>query len=60
MKDMFLNRFLPMWAKETVFADNKRLLKQNAKLKRENDMLKYYIDGIHMGMKANGERKENG
>ena len=60
MKDMFLNRFLPMWAKETVFADNKRLLKQNAKLKRENDMLKSYIDGIHIGMKANGERKENG
>ena len=57
IKDNFLRRYLPMWAKETVFADNRKLQRKVAQLEQENDVLKAYIDGLRLGLKA---RKDNG
>lgn len=66
IKDSFLKRFLPMWAKETVFAENLQLHKKVARLEQENDVLKAYIDGMKLGLKMKtddfcsyGERKDN-
>ena len=61
MKRWLINNFLPLWAKETVLADNRLLKKQNAKLKAEIALLEAYIKGLKMFMKVcNVERKDNG
>ena len=51
IKEWFLNRFLPMWAKETVFKENKTLRKENERLHNELARKNAYIDGILMGIK---------
>ena len=51
LKKWFLERFLPMWAKETVLHDNRCLLRQNEQLQQKNKELCAYIDGIHAGIK---------
>lgn len=61
MKKWLINNFLPLWAKETVLADNQKLKKQNAGLKAENEILLSYIAGLETGMKiSTGERKADG
>ena len=52
MKKWFLERFLPMWAKETVMADNKQLFRENQRLKQENKRLEAYIAGVQLGQRA--------
>lgn len=52
MKRWFLERFLPMWAKETVFADNRRLHRENRQLEQKVKLLESYIDGIQTGLRA--------
>ncbi len=49
MKKWFLERFLPMWAKETVYKDNRRLLEDNRALMQENQQLRAYIRGLREG-----------
>ena len=51
MKKWFLERFLPMWAKETVFADNRALLRQNKKLQQKVALLESYIEGMQAGLR---------
>ena len=51
MRNWLIKRFLPMWAKETVFAENKRLQKQNLRLQLEVDLLKSYIKGMEFALK---------
>ena len=51
MKKWFLEEFLPMWAKETALADNRRLQAENEKLRQENEKLAYYIRGVKMGLR---------
>ena len=51
MKKWFLEHFLPMWAKETVLRDNRRLARELEKLSRENESLRCYIRGIHVGLR---------
>ena len=48
-------KFLPMWAKETVLWDNKLLQRENEVLRQKIRELENYIQGIHMGLK--GRRK---
>ena len=57
IKDNFLKRYLPMWAKKCVFAENLKLREKVARLERENELLKSYIDGLKLGLKR---RAENG
>ena len=40
-----------MWAKETVLRDNRRLARELEKLSRENESLRCYIRGIHVGLR---------
>ena len=51
IKDNFLKRYLPMWAKETVFAENEKLKKENAKLEKKIDNLLAYICGMEFALK---------
>ena len=52
MKRWFLETFLPMWAKETVLADNRRLQKENEVLKQETEKLAQYTRGVIVGQRA--------
>ena len=52
MKKWFLEHFLPMWAKETVLRDNRRLTRENRRLDRENESLRGYIRGVHVGLRS--------
>ena len=51
MKHWFLETFLPMWAKETVFADNRKLRLENRQLSRKIQLLESYIDGLQAGIR---------
>lgn len=52
IKEWIINRFLPMWAKETVLADNRRLKREVEWLEAENDRLKAYVDGMNAGVRS--------
>ncbi len=52
MKKWLTNNFLPMWAKETVFAENKTLRKRNQQLEQEIAVLKAKIYGMETVLKA--------
>ena len=51
-KTWLYDRFLPIWAKETLMEDNKRLLNANQELSQEIQRLQAYIDGLERGIKA--------
>lgn len=57
MKKWLTERFLPMWAKETVLADNRRLRRENAALYREVREQQAYIRGIRAGMRSERHRR---
>lgn len=52
MKKWLTDRFLPMWAKETVLSDNRRLKRQIRALEQENTQLKAYVQGLETGIRA--------
>ena len=52
IKTWFLDHFLPMWAKETVLADNRKLQLQVAELREQLDQKEAYIAGLMAGMKS--------
>ena len=52
IKNWFLDRFLPMWAKETVLADNRRLQLEVSALREELEQKKSYIAGMVAGLKS--------
>lgn len=52
MKKWLLDRFLPMWAKETVLSDNRRLKRQLRLTQQENERLSAYIRGLENGLRA--------
>ena len=56
MKKWFLERFLPMWAKQTVLKDNRRLARRLRESEQEKKILQSYIDGIHRGIRRNYEK----
>lgn len=65
IKKWFLDQFLPMWAKETVLADNKSLQRRVAELEQKLQLKEAYIAGLETGMRAqrrivihNGEGKK--
>lgn len=51
MKKWLIDRFLPMWAKETVLRDNRALHRENEALKQENACLSAYIRGLQRGIR---------
>lgn len=59
MKNWMIRNFLPMWAKETVLADNRSLQLQNRKLKQLLREREAYIRGLELGLRAvRSKRKE--
>ena len=44
--------FLPMWAKETVFAENKELHLENERLREKIGQMQAYTDGLEYGMRS--------
>ena len=52
MKKWLIDRFLPMWAKETVLAENRRLQKEIRQLQQDNENLRAYIRGLEAGIRA--------
>lgn len=58
MKKWLIDRFLPMWAKETVLRENRLLREENDFLWQQNRELERYIQGIRLGMRRVRGRKE--
>lgn len=52
IKTWFLEHFLPMWAKETVYADNRRLKAEVVELRHELAVKDAYIAGMGAGIKS--------
>jgi hypothetical protein len=50
-KNWLFTRFLPMWAKESVFADYKKLQAENERLLVQLAEKEAYIEGLHAGMR---------
>lgn len=52
MRKWLIDRFLPMWAKETVLAENKHLRKENRHLQEKLRQQEAYIEGMQVGLRA--------
>lgn len=52
MKKWLIDRFLPMWAKETVLADNRQLKRELRRAEREIESMKMYIQGLETGIRS--------
>lgn len=52
IKKWLQERFLPMWAKESVMADNKRMSLRIRELEHELQQKEAYIAGLEAGMRA--------
>lgn len=52
MKKWLIDSFLPMWAKETVLSDNRRLKRELRTVQQENENLRAYIRGVETGIRA--------
>lgn len=55
MKKWLMEHFLPMWAKRTVFADCRRLVRENRQLDDRIRELEAYIRGLERGMRSAGK-----
>ena len=55
MKKWLIEEFLPMWAKETVLADNRELHRRIRRLQRKNRSLQAYIRGMRVGIRLRRE-----
>lgn len=51
-KIWLLEQFLPAWAKDSVYRENKQLLAQLERQKQELRELHAYIDGLEAGLRA--------
>ena len=56
MKKWLTDRFLPMWAKETVMRENRQLWLENDALRQKISEMECYIRGLHRGLR--GRRSE--
>lgn len=52
IKNWFFNRFLPMWAKETILRDYKNIQLENEELHKKVAELESYIAGLQAGIKS--------
>lgn len=52
MKKWLIDGFLPMWAKETVLAENRSLKRQLRAMENENSRMQAYIKGLENGIRA--------
>ena len=52
MKKWLTERFLPMWAKQTVLAENRRLRLENEALRQKLRIKDAYIGGMQEGLRS--------
>jgi len=52
LKSWLLERFLPAWAKDTVYKENRVLLAQLERQNQEIRELNAYIDGLETAMRS--------
>lgn len=52
IKQWLIERFLPVWAKETVLAENKRLMLECEDLRQQLTRQAAYINGLEAGIRA--------
>lgn len=52
IKDWFYGRFLPMWAKETLLKDYRKLQAENEQLLFKLAEKDAYIEGLQVGIRA--------
>lgn len=57
MKNWLVNKYLPMWAKETVLRENRLLRQENQALQQEVDRLDAYARGLRTGLRAVGRSR---
>ena len=50
MKNWLIQRFLPLWAKETVLRENRELREEIARLRSNVRELESYIRGMHKAL----------
>lgn len=51
-KNWLINNFLPIWAREQMIEENRKLMEENLKLKGQIERLNAYIDGLETGIKS--------
>lgn len=51
-KNWLINNFLPIWAREQMMDENRKLTEENLKLKGHIERLNAYIDGLETGIKS--------
>ena len=56
MKRWIYERFLPMWAKQTLMKDLRLLRRENARLRQTLREKEAYIKGMHKGISRKRER----
>ena len=52
MRKWLIDRFLPLWAKETVLAENRHLRQENRRLQDKLQQQEAYIQGVQAGLRA--------
>jgi len=52
MKNWLVNKYLPMWAKETVLRENRQLRRENQALQQEVSRLDAYARGLRTGLRT--------
>ena len=57
MKNYLVNKFLPMWAKETVLRENRLLRQENQVLSQQVERLEAYARGLKTGLRAVGRSR---
>jgi len=58
MKNWLWERFLPMWAKQTLWKERNALEQENHRLKGRIRELESYIRGMHRALRENGKCKD--
>lgn len=56
LRTWLLERFLPAWAKDTVYQENKALQKKLEQKNQEIRVLNAYIDGLEAGVRSAARR----
>ena len=51
MMKWLTEKYLPMWAKETVLRENRQLWRENDELRRKISEMECYIRGLHKGLR---------